>query len=186
MLTAAATASAAATAAAAASGTAAAAASGTAAASRPRQVTRETPSTGTCRVRTCACTTNRRRGASRTIALPGTPRVGRPGAALPAQKEAAGARAGCLALAKLRSRQTSQLPNAWHPFHRVTKHGVLTGPRCSCDAGTPGRHRRPRRPRRPGLKVCRERDRGRACNCVRDRDSGRGSGRDSMITPGCS
>jgi len=53
----------------------------------------QTPrSTGTCRVRNCASTTNRRRGASRTIALPGTPRADRPSAPLPAQMEAAGAR----------------------------------------------------------------------------------------------
>jgi len=46
-----------------------------------------------CRVRDCAGTTLRPRDACRTIALPGTPREGRPGAALPAQMEAAGARA---------------------------------------------------------------------------------------------
>jgi hypothetical protein len=42
----------------------------------------------TCRVRHCAGSTTRPRGAFRTMALPGTPRVERSGAALPAQKEA--------------------------------------------------------------------------------------------------
>jgi len=84
----------------------------------------KTHSTGMCRVRNCASTTYRHRGTSSTIALPGTPRAERSGAALPAQKEAAGARAGCLALAKLGSRQTSQLPNAWHPLpSRNQRHG---------------------------------------------------------------
>jgi len=46
-----------------------------------------------CRVRNCAPTTNRPCDTSRTITLPGTPRVERSGTALPVQKEAAGARA---------------------------------------------------------------------------------------------
>jgi len=76
---------------------------------------------GMCRVRDCAGTTYRHRSTSRTIALPGTPRVARSGTALPVRKEAAARSSSVVA----------DLPAS------------SARPRCSCDAGTPGRHRRP-------------------------------------------
>jgi len=86
-------------------------------------------STGTCRVRHCAGSTTRPRGAFRTMALPGTPRAERSGAPLPAQREAVA--------------RTSSVVVDLPASH--------ARPRCSCDAGTSGRHRRPRRSRRPEL-----------------------------------
>jgi hypothetical protein len=86
-------------------------------------------------VRNCAGTTNRRRGALRTIALPGSPRGERSGTAAPAQMEAVARTSSVVA----------DLP---------VSHAR---PRCSCDAGTLGR---PRRPRRPVLRSSRDRDRG--------------------------
>ena len=94
---------------------------------------------GTCRVRNCAPTTNRPCDAYRTIALPGTPREARSGTALPAQLEAAGARA------------------AWSQTFPLPLTTTLLVRRW--DAGP---SRRPRRPRmRAGHN--RNRDRGSVC-----------------------
>jgi len=99
-----------------------------------------------CRVRDCAGTTIRRRVAFRTIALPGTPRVERPGTAVPVQKQAAGARAAWSPPSQFTTPATTLLVRRW-------------------DTGTPSASRCPRR---PGLRAgrVRARDRGRCSGMV--------------------
>jgi len=81
----------------------------------------ETPLTGACRVRSCAGTTRRHRGAQRTTADRATPAAERSGAAVHVAWEAAGA------------------PSAWSQF-------VNSPPRDHADGATLGRRRRTRRP----------------------------------------
>ena len=69
--------------------------------------------TGTCRVRNCAGTTYRHRGTSSTIALPGTPREERSGAALPAQKEAAARASSVVSDFPATDRVTTLLVRRW-------------------------------------------------------------------------
>jgi len=82
---------------------------------------------GACRVRCCAETTHRFRGAIHTTANRATLAEERSGAALPATKQAVGA------------------PSAWSKFFPVS----FARPRRWCDAGPPPKWRRTRR---PGLK----------------------------------
>jgi len=80
----------------------------------PRKNAERVPN-GACRARHCAGSAIRFRDALRTMPMPGNPRVAPRRTALPAQKEAAGARAA-------RSQPSNTPPKR---------------PRCSCDAGSP-------------------------------------------------
>ena len=84
-----------------------------------------------CRVRDCAGTTNRRCGASRTIALPGTPREARCGPAVPAQKEAAARKSSVVIDDPATYRVTTLLVRRWDT-------GTPIGVSVSQKAGSPG------------------------------------------------
>ena len=90
----------------------------------------KTRPTGMCRALYCAPTTTRHRSAPRTIVLPGTPRGERSGAPLPAQKEAAGARAAWS--------QTFPLPTHDHAARATLGRRDAIGVPAFQTAGVPG------------------------------------------------
>jgi hypothetical protein len=109
----------------------------TCAGSGPGQDMRENRPTGTCRVRNCASTTTRPRGACRTIALPGTPREERSGAPLPAQMEAVARASSVVADDPATNHATTLLVRRWDAgtpsasqkagAHRIRVRGSVRG-----------------------------------------------------------
>jgi len=95
----------------------------------PLPSTRKSISIGACRARHCAGTTSRRRNALHTMPMPGNPR---------------GRAIRCICSGSEGGRRRASSVVADLPASHAR-------PRCSCDAGIPGRRSASRCPRRPGL-----------------------------------